>query len=75
MNENEDDEISPLAMSIMGSVAYGGQLPLSVSYRDVDRLSDYEALVIDRAIRKQGLRLSNCPSHEEFLIENEDDAA
>lgn len=73
MTDEDEDEISPLAMSIMGSVAYGGQLPLSVSYRDVSRLSDYEALVIDRAIRKQGLRLSNNPSHDEFIIEDEQD--
>lgn len=73
MTDDDEDEISPLAMSIMGSVAYGGPLPLSVSYRDVSRLSDYEALVIDRAIRKQGLRLSNYPSHDEFIIEDERD--
>lgn len=66
---DDDDEISPLAMSIMGSIAYGGEMPRHVSFHEVAKLSDYEAAVIDRAIRKRGLTLWHDPQSEEFIIE------
>jgi hypothetical protein len=71
MSETEDD-ISPLAMSIMASVASGRGLPRHVSHREVARLSDYEALVIDKAIRNQGRQLWNDQANDEFIIRDDE---
>ena len=73
MTHDDDDEgISPLAMSIMGSVASGNGLPLSISWSQVDKLSDYEAIAIDRAIKKQGRQLWNDHHEGRFVIEDDD---
>lgn len=69
---SDEDDISELAMSIMGSVAYGGPLPRRVTHHELTRLSDYECLVIDKAIRNRGLRLSCYAPDDEMLIERAD---
>lgn len=69
---DEEDGISPLAMRIMGSVASGHGLPMSISWEQVDKLSDYEAMAIDRAIKKQGRQLWNDHHEGRFVIEDDD---
>ena len=69
MSEGEDD-ISYLAMEIMAAVDSGDGLPRKVSYRDMQQLSEYECLAIDRAIRKRGRILERRSDEDEFTIRN-----
>jgi hypothetical protein len=65
-----DDDISYLAMEIMAAVDSGNGLPRKVSYRDMQQLSEYECLAIDRAIRKRGRVLERRSDEDEFTIRN-----
>ncbi len=65
---NEAEDISETAMSIIGSVAYGGPLPLRVTLSMQSELSAYECRVIDKAIRKRGLVLIREPDEDAVTI-------
>jgi hypothetical protein len=69
MTDDRDAEISPLAMSLMGSIAYGGPLPRTVTASQMEKLSEGECWVLDRAIRKKGLTLSYDQRDMEFTID------
>ena len=73
MTDDRDDEVSDLAMSIMHAVAYDhGRLPVKLGYREMSRLSERECLIIDRAIRKQGLQLDYRADEDELTIRDID---
>jgi hypothetical protein len=66
-----DDDVSDLAMEIMAAVDSGRGLPRSISRMDMLRLSEYECLTIDKAIRNRGRVLEYAHDGGEFTIRDD----